>query len=100
MRPTAFVRRVGDKNVTRMDLARLIMLERRRYCRIEGCQKARYSIALGQQIANSISGANGKVGSFVDNRAHAGPQHCIEHLLAQSDERVLNDLKRKDVSGH
>ena len=41
-----------------------------------------------------------KNSTFVDDRAHRRADHHVEHLVADGDEGVLDDLDRDRVMGH
>src|SRR3546814_18967460 len=77
-----------------------VMPEQRDHCRVERGEKGGDAVTLRQEITLRVGRSDGKIGGLVDDRAHTGPDHRVEHLFAERDDGVLDDLDREDVVLH
>src|SRR3546814_8846738 len=68
------------------------MLEQRDHCRVELGEKVGDAVTLRQEITLRVGRSDGNIGGLVDDRAHTGPDHRVEHLFAERDDGVLDDL--------
>ena len=90
-----------ENDVARRDVIRAgIMGQQRDHRGVQGREEGRDAVALSQKIARGIRHAHGEVGALVDDGAHARPHHRGEHLFAERDDAVLDDLEREDVVRH
>src|SRR3546814_19274090 len=89
---TALIGRVGDEDVPRSDRRRIgVMLEQRDHCRVERGEKGGDAVTLRQEITLRVGRYNCKPGGLVDERAPTGQGLSAEHLLAATDDGVLDN---------
>src|SRR5690606_5536874 len=98
MCPAAAIGIVGHEHVAGMNVPRgSEFLENRLHGRIQRADESRYAVALRDQPARTVRETDAEIERFIDDRAHAGAPLGDEHLLADGDERALDELERERV---
>ena len=93
MRHAAVVRVIGDKDVARLDVARLVELfENPLDGLVQHADEGRDAGAGAGQLAVPVGDAGAHVEHFVDDRAHGGVAHGREHLVGRRLQRALDDF--------
>src|SRR5439155_13812148 len=88
---------VGDDHVSLREPARAELLQRRCNCEGERPEKAGDAVALRDQLAARIRQPGCEIEHLVDDRALRGALEGDEHLVADRDQRVLDDLDGERV---
>ncbi len=95
MRHAAGIRVIGDKDIARLDVARLVKLLN---CPLDGLvqhtDKGRDASPGTGQFAVPVGDARSHVEHLVDDGAHGRAAQGGEHLVGSRLERALDDLQR------
>ena len=93
VRSSAYERVIDDVHIPRMEIFLADFVYDSADHRRDHSDKAGNSVALRQQAAFRISYAAGVVQRLINDRAHRSLGKSIEYLVADSNERILDDIQ-------